>query len=125
MSKSSIKWAGTFGLLLCMLIATPLAADEPASAVGPLMKLYQSGRLPAERQPAVVEMICNRGNEHDLRIVFDKVVTPDGMPEPLRLKTLGWLTEAARTRKVKPAGDLGGLTLLVRSKDVTLTAAAV
>lgn len=110
---------------MCWLAATPLSADEPASAVGPLMKLYQSGRLPAERQPAVVEMICNRGNEHDLRVVFDKVVAPDGMPQPLRLKTLGWLTEAARTRKVKPAGDLGGMAQLVRSKEAPLTTAAV
>ena len=89
------------------------------------MKLYQSGRLPAERQPAVVEMICNRGNEHDLRVVFEKVIAPDGMPAQLRLKTMGWLTEAVRTRKVKPAGDLGGLAQLVRSKDALLTAAAV
>ncbi len=89
------------------------------------MKLYQSGRLPAERQPAVVEMICSRGNDHDLRVVFDKVVASDGMPEPLRLKAMGWLTEAARTRKVKPAGDLGGLAQLVKSKDAALQLAAV
>ncbi len=112
-------------LAIALLIASPLIADEPVSAVGPLMKLYRSGRLPAERQPAVVEMICNRGNEHDLRVVFDKVIAPDGMPGALRLKTLGWLTEAARTRKVKPAGDLAGLAQLVRSKDAVVTAAAV
>jgi putative heme-binding domain-containing protein len=111
--------------LFFLLAATLIPADEPVSAVGPLMKLYQSGRLPVERQPAVVEMICNRGNEHDLRVVFDKAITPDGMPEPLRLKALGWLTEAARTRKMKPTGDLGGLAQLVRSKDSSLTAAAV
>ena len=35
--------------------------------VGPLMKLYRSGRLPTERQPTVVEMICSRGNEYDHR----------------------------------------------------------
>ena len=114
-----------FVLAITLLIAPVLSADEPASAVGPLMKLYQSGRLPAERQPAVVEMICNRGNEHDLRVVFDRVIAADGMSEPLRLKTLGWLAEAARTRKVKPAGELGGLAQLVRSKESTLTAAAV
>ena len=73
-----------FFLVLTLLTALPLLADEPASAVGPLMKLYQSGRLSAERQPAVVEMICNRGNERDLRVVFDKVIAPDGMSEPLR-----------------------------------------
>ena len=122
-----MKWyaLGAATLLICSLTTLSLLADEPVSAVGPLMKLYQSGRLPAERQPAVVEMICNRGNDHDLRVVFDKIVAPDGMPAPLRLKAINWLTEAARTRKVKPAGDLGGLTQLVRSNDAPLTAAAL
>jgi putative heme-binding domain-containing protein len=125
MSSYFAKLAPAIAMLVCALSSPSRAADEPASAVGPLMKLYQSGRLPAERQPAVVEMICNRGNEHDLRVVFDKVIAPDGMPAALKLKVLGWLTEAARTRKVKPAGDLGGLAQLVRSNESPLTVAAV
>jgi putative heme-binding domain-containing protein len=112
-------------VLLCVVPAALLPGDEPVSAVGPLMKLYQSGRLPAERQPAVVEMICNRGNEHDLRVVFDKVLPADGMPAPLRIKAIGWLAEAARTRKVKPAGDLAGLAGLIGSSDAALRLAAV
>jgi putative heme-binding domain-containing protein len=109
----------------CLIGASTLLAEEPVSAAGPLMKLYQSGRLTPERQPAVVEMICSKGNEHDLRVVFEKAVAPDGMPETLRLKTLGWLGEAVRTRKVKPAGDLSGLAPLVRSENAALMAAAV
>jgi putative heme-binding domain-containing protein len=112
-------------MLLCAAPASLLPADEPASAVGPLMKLYQGGRLPAERQPAVVEMICNRGNENDLRVVFDRILPPDGMAPPLRIKAIGWLNEAARTRKVKPAGDLTGLGALVGSSDAALRLAAV
>jgi putative heme-binding domain-containing protein len=112
-------------MLLCIITARLLPAEEPVSAVGPLMKLYQSGRLPAERQPAVVEMICNRGNENDLRVVFEKVLSPDGMAAPLRIKAVGWLAEAARTRKLKPAGDLAGLAALVTSPDAALRLAAV
>lgn len=93
------------------------AADEPESAVGPLMKLFQSGRLPAERQGAVVEMICNRGNSHDLRVIFDKAIQPDGFAPELRQKSLQWLTDAAVTRKVKPAGELGALEKLVVGDD--------
>src|SRR5262249_51543030 len=111
-------------VLLCGAPPGVFLADEPISAVGPLMKLYQSGRLPAERQPAVVEMICNRGNEKDLRVVFEKVLTPDGMAAPLRIKALGWLAEAARTRKVKPAGDLAGVAALVASPEAALRLAA-
>ncbi len=102
-----------FSITLCGLIVDVIQADDPPSAVGPLMKLFQSGRLPAERQGAVVEMICNRGNEHDLRVVFDKIVTPDGLPADVRPKALGWLTDAAVTRKIKPAGELAGLEQLV------------
>jgi putative heme-binding domain-containing protein len=112
-------------LILVVSLAGFARADEPVSAVGPLMKLFQSGRLPAERQPAVVEMICNRGNEYDLRVVFDKVIGPDGMAETLRLKSLGWLADAARTRKVRPAGDLSGLAQLVRVKNQTAAMAAI
>eukprot|EP00456_Euglypha_rotunda_P040725 TRINITY_DN314_c0_g1_i15.p1 TRINITY_DN314_c0_g1~~TRINITY_DN314_c0_g1_i15.p1 ORF type:complete len:176 (-),score=34.57 TRINITY_DN314_c0_g1_i15:25-552(-) len=77
--------------------------DEPESAVGPLMKLFQGGRLPAERQGTVVEMICNRGNSNDLKVVFDKIVQPDGFTPDLRLKAMQWMTDAAVTRKVRPA----------------------
>jgi hypothetical protein len=111
--------------ILVAVLATPLVSAEPPSAVGPLMKLYQGGRLPTERQPAVVEMICNRGNEHDLRVVFDRILQPEGMAPALRLKAIGWLDDAALTRKVKPAGDLNGLSALVASPDAALRLVAV
>lgn len=105
------------------LSASMVSADDPPSAVGPLMKLFQSGRLPAERQGAVIEMICNRGNEHDLRVVFDKLVQPDGLPADIRAKALGWLTDAAVTRKVKPSGELAALEQLVVGPAATKEAA--
>jgi len=101
------------------------AAAEPQSAVGPLMKLFQSGRVPPERLGTVVEMICNRGNEHDLKVVFDKVVQPDGFVPALRLNAMRWLTEAARTRKVKPAGDLAALESLVSDRDAGIQQSAI
>ncbi len=88
-AQNLVRRSGAAAILLTAL-ASVLAAAEPASSVGPLMKLYQSGRLPAERQPAVVEMICNRGNAHDLRVVFDRILQPDGMDPALRLKAIGW-----------------------------------
>ncbi|MFO0817732.1 MAG: HEAT repeat domain-containing protein [Pirellulales bacterium] len=112
------------------LFATrPCLAEEPVSAVGPLMKLFQSGRLPAERQGTVVEMICKRGNEHDLRVVFEKAVTPEGFPADLRRQSLAWLTDSATTRKVKPAGDLSAIEALVvgesAAKDPELRQSAI
>lgn len=106
-----------------------LRAEDPPSAVGPLMKLFQSGRLPAERQGTVAEMICNRGNEHDLRVIFDKIIQPDAFAPDLRLKAMGWLVDAATTRKIKPAGDLSAVDKLVSpsasGKDHSLQLAAI
>lgn len=103
---------------------TGFAQDTP-SAIGPVLKLYQSGRLPPARQAPVVEMICNRGNEHDLRVVFDQLVSADGMPDDLRLQAVGWLYDASATRKVKPTGDLSGLVDLVKSKNPRLRQAVI
>lgn len=113
-----------FGVALLCLTVTVLA-DDPPSAVGPLLKLYQSDRLPPERQPAVVEMICNRGNEHDLRVVFERLLKEDGMSPELKRKAMGWLNDAASVRKVKPAGDVSDLAKLVTSKDAAVRQAAV
>ena len=113
------------GCLVVLSLTTAGRADDPPSAVGPLLKLFQSGRLPVERQGSVVEMICNRGNEHDLRVVFDRIVQPDGFAADLRLKSMSWLGEAASTRKIKPAGDLRALDQLVGSKDSALQLAAI
>lgn len=115
---------GVIAILSCSVVGLVRADDSP-SAVGPVLKLFQSGRLPADRQPTVVEMICNRGNEHDLRVIFDKVVTPDGFPADLRMKAMGWLSDAATTRKVKPAGELQALDQLVGAQDPALQMAAI
>ncbi|MCX7421164.1 MAG: HEAT repeat domain-containing protein, partial [Planctomycetia bacterium] len=70
-------------------------------------------------------MICNRGNEHDLKVVFDKVTQPEGFSAELRLKAMSWLGDAAKTRKIKPAGDLTALDQLVSAKQPALQLAAI
>ena len=69
-----VRRPGLFFAIVLLTTGAAWGVDEPASAVGPLMKLFQSGRLPAERQGTVVEMICKRGNAHDLKVVFDRIV---------------------------------------------------
>ena len=112
-------------IVLFLAFGLPISGSAQESAVGPVMKLYQSGKLPVERRPAVVEMICNRGNEHDLKVVFEQVVQPMAMTKELRLKALVWLADAAKTRKVKPAGDLGRLAELFTAPDPALQRAAL
>lgn len=114
------------GVLCTHFALTHVAhAEDVPSAVGPVIKLFKSGRLPPERQGAIVEMICNRGNEHDLRVVFDQLVQASGFSSELRLKTLGWLATAASTRKVKPSGDLDSLSQLMEDSDTSLQLAAI
>lgn len=95
----------------------PPSAANPPSAASAVVKLFQSGRVPPERLPTIVEMICSRGNEHDLRIVFDRLVQPEGLSPELRRQTMDWLAEAAATRKVKPTGDLKALEKLLADRD--------
>ena len=54
-------------LLLLILLAG--LARAQSSTVAPLIKLLESGRVPAERQAAIVEMICTRGEAADLAVV--------------------------------------------------------
>ena len=97
---------------LLLLLAVPLAADEPSPAA-PLMKLRQSGRLPPERVGTVVEMICQKGDAKDLAYIFAQLQKPDAYKPQVRLKVVELLTDAASVRKVKPAGDLSPLKLLL------------
>lgn len=108
-----------FGLLVVAGCALPIASvSGQDSAVAPLMKLLQSGRLPAERQGTVVEMIVKRGNEKDLGVIFEQLQKPDAFSPALRLQVLQWLADAAVTRKVTPAGDLSSLGKLITDEAV-------
>ncbi|MBC7853403.1 MAG: c-type cytochrome [Pirellulaceae bacterium] len=98
--------------ILFVLITAVLLADEPSPAA-PLMRLLQSGRLPAERVGTVVEMVCQKGDAKDLAYIFGQLQNPDVYKPAVRLKVLELLTDAAVVRKVKPEGDLSALKLLL------------
>jgi putative heme-binding domain-containing protein len=119
---------------LLPLIAVAIAGCLPSTAsaqgaVGSLRRLLDSGRVPAERQGTIVEMICTRGEADDLAFVFKLVEKPDGLQPDVRRKVMELLAEAATTRKVKPSGDLSGLAKLIEgeaaAKDRRLKVAAV
>jgi putative heme-binding domain-containing protein len=114
-------------LILVAAFATSLCAQDPT--VAPLLRLLKSGRLPKERQPQVVEMVCKRGGAEELDYVFQQVLKPEGLAPQLRVQTMQWLADAAETRKVKPAGDVSGIEQLVKvdpqGKNAELTLAAM
>jgi len=104
---------------------THLAVAQEASPAAPLMKLLKSGKLPAERQATVVEMICKRGNGEDLAYVAEQLAKPDGFAAEQRVKVAAWLAEATQTRKVVPAGDVSSIGNLMTSDDASLQQAAI
>ena len=114
-SNFGAKCVVILGLLLIHApgIATIAWAAEKPSAVAPLLKLLRSGRLPAERMATVVEMVCKRGNQHDLQIMLDNVMSSDQTSPELKRQLVQWLTDAAVTRKVQPEGDRSGVRVLI------------
>ena len=105
------------GSLLFAIVGPAIATAQEPSAVGPIMKLLESGRLPAERKGTVVEMVCRRGNASDLTYIFEQLQTPGAFSPKLQLQVLDWLTDAAVTRKVKPKGDLESLGKLIAGEE--------
>lgn len=101
------------------------ASDRPASAVGAVMNLLTSGKVPPERLGPVLEIVCSRGNEHDLAYVYHRALQPDSFPPAMRVDVLHRLSNAAATRKIVPAGDLSGIAALLHDEDADLRRAAI
>ncbi len=99
--------------------------DQPESAVGAVMRLWRGGRVTVDRLPALIDIVGARGNEHDLRFLYDQVLTAADWPADLRLQGLRQLLDAAQTRKVLPTGDLAGIETLLTIEDPSTKLAAV
>lgn len=130
MKSTSFSLRAAAPLVVCIaallsLMPSYSAAQEP-SPVAPFLKLLASGRVPPERQPLILENICKRGTADDLAVVLERILTDEATTDQLKQSVLGWLADAATTRKVKPSGDLTGISkLITASKDAKLQLAAV
>ncbi len=117
------------GLFLAAGLVSLAAPRVSAQAAGPLLKLLQSGRLPKERQPQVVEMVISRGGPDDLAYIFQETLKDNAFPAAVRRQALAQLADAAKVRKVQPSGDLGEIKQLlsgdVTKRDPSLIAGAI
>lgn len=90
--------------VLSLAVAWPVraaaAVDEPAASDSPMVRLLKSGRVPEDRQGAVVEMIGKRGTVADLDYIYQRAL--EGFSTPVRVKALGALFDAASTRGLRP-----------------------
>jgi len=108
--------AWIFALTMTVAVAAAYA-DEAPRPDSPLVKFLRSGRVPAERQGTVVEMIGKRGTADDLGFLIEKALDPNGFTPANRLRAVDALAEAALTRNLRPAGDLARLSPLIAGKD--------
>ncbi len=126
---SVTRWLACVLTTVTVCVLLPTAAFAQAGAAGPLLKLLQSGRLPKERQPQVVEMVISRGGPDDLAYIFQQTLKEDGFSPALRRQAVAWLADAAKVRKVQPSGDLGEIKQLltgdVTKRDPALIAGAI
>lgn len=112
-------------LIALLLSLTPqLCADDPPSAVGSVLKLLKGGRVPESNLPRILDLICSKGNEHDLAYVFGQVAEGT-WPENVQESVLSNLLAASQNRKVIPAGDHAPLLKLLASQNPSIQHLAI
>lgn len=116
------RFAGVFFVLALSSLA--VRADEPKAAASPLVRLLESGRVPPERQPLILEQIGRRGSAADLGFLLRKSIDPAGLAPEVRRKALDVLADAARTRRLQPEGELAAIGDLLKSDDPSSRLAA-
>jgi putative heme-binding domain-containing protein len=101
-----------------------LQAAGPGTGARPLVELIRSGKVPPEREADVLALLAGLGGPAELGLVFDRItdgakLTPEG-----RARVLEALAQAARQRKVRPAGDPARVGQLLDAGDDAVRAAA-
>ena len=120
----NIYLLATILIQLSFASVVKVQAADPPSAVGSMLTLLKSGRVPEARLGTIVKLICDRGNEHDLRYVYDQILKKEWSSE-LRLSALQQLSAASTTRNTIPAGDLSGLPDLFEADNPKLVKTAL
>lgn len=102
-----------------------LGAVGSAGALQPLLALYREGRIPAEQEPAVLNLIASLGGPDELGLLLGLVEKADAATPARQSALLNALVRAARDRKAVPAGDLSKIAPLLDSADESVRGAAV
>src|SRR5205823_5335033 len=82
-----------------------LLSAESSDIVPLLVELTRAGKVPADREEAVLTVIAARGGPRELGMILEGVVSGK-MPIERQESLLNALAQATRQRNVKPAGDL-------------------
>ena len=99
------------------------AAGTP-DVLGPLLALFQAGRIPTDRDESAQSLIASLGGPAELALVLDLATKENKLPASRRAALLGALIRATRDRKIIPAGDLTRLRPLLSLDDDAVRAGA-
>jgi putative heme-binding domain-containing protein len=78
-----------------------------------LVSMLDQGKVPADRQPALVETICRHGEAKELTAIWQKAARVDGFAPTLRRHVLEWLADAATSRRALPKVADGAVVKLL------------
>jgi putative heme-binding domain-containing protein len=117
MSPARNREARLLGLVMACWVAVPMArgGDEPRAPDSALVRLLKSGRVPEERQPAVIEMIGKRGSAEDLAFLYERALAPSGVSARFRAKVFDALADAVSTRSLRPPRGLDRLITVLQT----------
>jgi putative heme-binding domain-containing protein len=99
-----------------------IEASQASEVLGLL--IGKRGGIPRDGSGPWIELIGSAGGPAELRLLFDHVSRGD-FAEPVALRAIKALGEAARLRNAKPTGDLGTLRSLVAGSAPSVRLAAI
>ncbi len=101
-----------------------LNAVEPAQAANVLALLLARQGIPRDGSGPWIALIGSAGGPAELRQLFD-LARGGGLPEPVAVRALAALADAARLREAKPAGDLTAIGALLGAPGEATRLAAI
>lgn len=81
-----------------------------------LVNLLDKGKVPPERQAALIDTICRHGGEKELTVIWKQALRPGGYSYELRKRVLEGLAEAALTRRALPTVEPATVQRLLRDE---------
>lgn len=104
-----------------------LSNVRSTDVVEPLLSLLNSSTVDFKELDAVLDKLADTANSHQLEPVWNRLtgITSGGLPPEAVAKILGLLETAARTRQVKPPGNLNRLLRYINRRGPAVQIAAV
>ena len=90
-----------------------------------ILKMLDSGKLPAERAPILIETVTRHGGPKELQAIWAKALKKDAYAPKLRREVLDWLADAANQRRVQPKVELASLLNVLSDSDAALLPSAI